>query len=291
MEVKISTFRACVGGYVGGGHVHPALLDAARESLAEAKESGAVADGFVARCGDDIDLVLLHEGDGVSSLAHGVFASAASAGARLRQHGNGGIKPDGATLAFVPRPSEPVLCFFSNKTAPGAWNLLMYRMLADPFTTPGLVTDPGMREGFSFQAGPDTFDLPADLYKLLAELRSGARISAARSRSSGEVAAVVSAGSDPALLIRCEPPFPSVEDVLEAFSADPSPLVPVSANTDPSARSMPRAIGLGFQVTPERLIGPRDLLGDAAFDDLRRAAVADARRSRNGSLLRESAPV
>jgi fructose 1,6-bisphosphatase len=50
---------------------------------------------------------------------------------------------------------------------------------------------------------------------------------------------------------------------------------------------MPRAIGLGFQVSPDRLVGPRDLLGDAAFDDLRRTAVASARRSRNGSVLHE----
>src|SRR5688572_1584053 len=57
----ISVSRACAGGYVGAGHVHPALLDAAREALAEAKESKLVADGFVARCGDGIGIVLLHD--------------------------------------------------------------------------------------------------------------------------------------------------------------------------------------------------------------------------------------
>jgi fructose 1,6-bisphosphate aldolase/phosphatase len=299
VKVKISLYRACGGGYVGGGHIHPALLDAAREGLADAKEKGLVADGFVARCGDHIDLVLLHDPSGLRgdarSVAREVFGRAASAGARLRQHGNGGVDLDGAELGFEPRASEPVLCFFSNKAVPGVWNLPLYRMLADPFITPGLVTDPSLREGFRFttrsaECAEESFDLPADLYRLLASVRTGARIVEVRSRTSGEVAAVASGGANPPLLVRCEPPFPSVEDALEAFCSNGSvggvsPLVPVSANSDASARSIPRAIGLGFQVMPDRLVGPRDLLGDAAFDDLRREAFAAARQARNGAVL------
>jgi fructose 1,6-bisphosphate aldolase/phosphatase len=276
--------------------VHPALLDAAREGLAQAKEAGVVADGFVARCGDDVDLVLLHERavPDARAVAHDVFEQAASAGARLRQHGNGGVELDGADLAFLPRPSEPVLCFFSNKAAQGVWNLLVYRMLADPFITPGLVTDPSLSEGFRFTvlgpgSGRESFDLPADLYRLLGAVRCGGRVVEVRSRTCGEVAAVVSGGSDPVFVVRCEAPFPGVEDALEAFASEGSMgtgLAPVSANADASTRSIPRAIGLGFQVTPSRLIGPRDLLGDAAFDDIRREAVLAARHVRSGAVLR-----
>ncbi len=293
MDVTISAFRARVGGYVGGGHVHPALLDAAREGLAQAKDSGIVADGFVARCGDDVDLMLLHSRTrDARAVAHDVFGRAASASSRLRQHGNGGVEIDGVELALIPRPSEPILFFFSSKADRGVWNLLVYRMFADPFITPGLVTDPVLREGFRFtlDGSQEVFDLPADQYRMLGALRCGARITEVRARASNEVAAVASAGSDPALIVRCEGLFPSVEDVLEAFSSEGSagPLAPVSANADSSTRSIPRAIGLGFQVTPERLVGPRDLLGDAAFEIQRRDAVAAARRSRNGAALQPS---
>jgi fructose 1,6-bisphosphate aldolase/phosphatase len=43
---------------------------------------------------------------------------------------------------FTERVSEPVLCFLADKTEPGAWNLPMFRMFADPFTTAGLVINP-----------------------------------------------------------------------------------------------------------------------------------------------------
>ncbi|HYZ91800.1 MAG TPA: fructose 1,6-bisphosphatase [Actinomycetota bacterium] len=287
----MSAYRACVGGYVGGGHVHPALLDAARERLAAAKESGAVADGYVARCGDDIDLMLLHDGRSCDarSIARDVFGAAASAGSRLRQHGNGGVEIDGVELSLAPRPSEPVLFFFSNRSVRGAWSLLAYRMLADPFVTPGLVGDAAMREGFRFTVrDPDgSYDLPADLYRFLAAVGRGARTVEVRSRTTDEIAAVVSGGTDPVLVVRCESPFPGVEDALEAFSVEGSSmgLAPVSANADSTTRSIPRAIGLGFQVTPERLVGPRDLLGDAAFEEQRREAVAAARRTRNGAAI------
>lgn len=296
----MSLFRACVGGYVGGGQVHPALLDAAREGLAEFTEAGRVADGFVARCGDDIDLVLLHDGVDAGALAVEIFGKAASAGERLRQHGgNGGVKIDGTELVFSPRPSEPVLCFFSNRTGRGALNVHLYRLFADPFVTTGLVTDPALTQGFRFVARDrvgidEMFDVPAGLYKLLGAVRAGACITRVESRASGETAAAVSTGIDPLLVVRCESPFPGVEDALEAFAAQGAmgspggqgPLVPVSANGDATARSMPRAIGLGFQVMPDRLVGPRDLLGDAAFDDLRRDALLSARLARSAAAIR-----
>lgn len=301
MDVTISVFRACAGGYVGGGHVHPALLDAAREALAQAKESGLVSDGYVARCGDDIDLVLLHGASQRSvsgrSVALDVFGKAASAGSRLRQHGgNGGVKVDGTELTFLPRPSEPVLCLFTNRAPAGAWNLLTYRTFADPFVTPGLVSDPVLREGFGFvvedaSGAEHGFDLPVDLYRLLGALRAGAFVTRVHSRATGEVAAAVSRGADPTITIRCEQHFPTVEDALEGFVSQAATaradgvLVPVSGNGDASVRSMPRAMGLGFQVSPERLVGPRDLLGDSAFDDLRRSALDAARSVRTAAVL------
>lgn len=304
----VSVYRACAGGYVGAGHVHPALLDAAREALAEARESSLVADGFVARCGDGIGVVLLHSepaGSGsIRSLVVDLFERAHAVGVRMAQFGVNG-KPlaiDGAELTLAARDSEPVLCFFSDKADAGSWNVHLYRAFADPFNTPSLVGDASLREGFSFRLddGSD-FSLPADTYRLLAAAGSGSRVREVIARSTGEVSAVASSGRDPVLIVRCGSPFPAVEEVLEAFTVPyavgatlggPSPLVPVSANGDASTRSVGRAIGLGFQLTSERLIGPRDLLGDTAFDDVRRqAAVAADYLRRHGPFVPHSGGV
>ena len=291
----LSVFRACAGGYVGAGHVHPALLDAVREAVSESKEANLVADGYVARCGDDIGVVLLHPepsgSESIRSLALDAFERAAAVGRRLHQHGVNGHPPDvdGTEIAFTVRDSEPVLCFFADKAGPGAWNVHLYRMFGDPFNTPALVSDTEMSRGFRFYANGTQsgwFDLPDDLYRFLAVAgQSGSCVREVRSRATDELGAVSSGGKDPVLIVRCGTPFPSVEEVLEAFAvpyalgasdSGPSPLIPVSANGDASTRCIGRAIGLGFQLGPDRLVGPRDLLGDAAFDDARRQAATAA---------------
>jgi fructose 1,6-bisphosphate aldolase/phosphatase len=276
--------------------VHPALLDAAREGLAHAKDAALVADGFVARCGDDIGLVLLHDeapgSASIASLSSDVFERAHAVGVRLHQHGVNGhpVGLAGVELALAARDSEPVLCFFSDKAEPGSWNVHLYRAFADPFNTPSLVSDASLREGFRYVVvggdAPGVYDLPSDLYRFLSSAGSdGAKVVSVTSKATGEVAAVASAGADPVLIVRCGDPFPAVEEVLEAFTVPyalgaalggPSPLVPVSANGDASTRSVGKAVGLGFQVSPQRLVGPRDLLGDAAFDEARRQAALAA---------------
>lgn len=295
----LSVFKACGGGYVGTGHVHPAVLDAARETLAQAKADGVVADGYVARCGDDVALIVLHdEPPGPSRtarLAREAFARCTAAGRRLRQHlasSNGAPVVEAAEMRLTVRPSEPVVCFLADKAAPGSWNLHLYRIFADPFNTPSLIADSPMRAGFRFTvrtgdgATEDAFDLPDDLYRLLATATGSPAsvVSEVRARASGEPAAAASMGPDPALLVRCHDGLPSVGEALEAFAfpyavagwhgAYAGPLVPVSANDDMATRldGPPRAIGLGFQVTEDRLIGPRDLLADHAFDEARRQA-------------------
>ena len=294
--------KACVGGYVGTGGLHPALLDAARESLAEAKASGGVQDGYVARCGDDLALILLHEGaeDGVRALGRDAFKRSGAVGLKLGQHlapTNGGPPIQSVRLPLELRSSEPVLCFLADKAGPGAWNVYLYRVFADPFNTPNLVTDPQLRQGFRFtvfdrREGRDrSYDLPGELYELLAEAGSPDRytITEVRSRASGALAAVASTGSDPALVVRAESPFPAVGEVLEAFAfpyavtgwlegSYVGPLMPVSTSDETSTRfdGPPRAIGLGFQVAGDRLVGPRDLLGDRAFEDVRRQALQAA---------------
>jgi fructose 1,6-bisphosphate aldolase/phosphatase len=284
VEATISVFTGCAGGYVGAGGVHPALLDAAREAVSSAKEAARIRDGFVSRCGDDIGLVLLHAGprEALDAFALDVFGQARAVAVRLAQHGsdNGGMRIDRAELTLQPRPSEPVLVFMSDKCGAAAWNAYLYRMFADPLNTPSLVSDSTLSEGFRFWIGQgESYELPEDLHIFLraagAERRCVTRVV---SRATGATVAVASDGADPVLVVRAEPPFPKVGELLDAlafpFMTSSAPLMPVSTNDESCTRSdgPPRAIGLGFQVTLDRLIGPRDMLADASFDDARRRA-------------------
>lgn len=295
MDVTISAYRTCGGGLIGGGHVHSAVLDAAREAVSAAKTSGAIADGFVARCGADVDIVLLGKGP-ASGVAADVLSAAAAAREQLWHHANGGVSLDGTELTIELRADEPVLVLFASGAGAGAWNVPVCRMLGDPFVVPGLARDPQMSAGSSVQvagaSGTRTFALPDDYYRLVGAIADGGVVVGAQSRATGAAAASVSGGADPIVIVRCGAPYPDVEDVLEAC-LEPGclgdPLVPVAATGDASVRVMPRAMGLGFQVTAERLLGPRDLFGDGSLDELRRSALA-AVRSRAAGRWRTPAP-
>ncbi|WP_199812687.1 fructose 1,6-bisphosphatase [Streptomyces sp. NRRL S-1813] len=63
-----------------------------------------------------------------------------------------GMGPGYAELDFEERPSEPVICFLTDKTEPGAWNLALYKMQKRIF-----------------------FDCPGDLYDLLMYIGAPAR--------------------------------------------------------------------------------------------------------------------
>jgi fructose 1,6-bisphosphate aldolase/phosphatase len=39
----------------------------------------------------------------------------------------------------------------ADKTGPGAWNLPLFKIFADPFNTAGLVIDSGLHAGFTFE--------------------------------------------------------------------------------------------------------------------------------------------
>ena len=48
-------------------------------------------------------------------------------------------------------PADPVIVFCCDKTEPGAFNMPLFRMFADPFNTAGLVIDPSLHGGFDFE--------------------------------------------------------------------------------------------------------------------------------------------
>ncbi|MDI6807762.1 MAG: fructose-1,6-bisphosphate aldolase/phosphatase [Candidatus Eisenbacteria bacterium] len=329
-KVTLSVIKADVGGYVGHSSMHPALMDCGKECLIEAKSKGLVIDSCVLACGDDLELVMTHskgvESDEIHSLAWDVFVKATEVAKKLKLYGAGqdllsdafsgtvkGMGPGVAEMEFVERKSEPVIIFMADKTSPGAWNLPLFRMFADAFTTAGLIIDPSMHGGFSFtvldviENKSIVLNAPEELYDLLVFLGASARfmVSYVHRKSDGEIAAAAStqrlsliAGKyvgkdDPVMIARSQSGFPAVGEILEGFAfphlvegwmrgSHCGPLMPVSFTDATPTRfdGPPRVIAAGFQLNEGKLEGPVDMFRDPSFDLTREKAmeVADYMR-------------
>ena len=167
-KVTLSVIKADVGSYVGHSCVHPELMETAEQFLARKSES-LLIDCLVTHVGDDMVLILTHEqgtdNAAIHELAWDTFMEATQTARKLKLYGAGqdlladsfsgnikGMGPGIAEMEFEERPSEPVVVFLADKTEPGAWNLPLYKIFADPFNTAGLVIDPKMHVGFDFEA-------------------------------------------------------------------------------------------------------------------------------------------
>ncbi|RVX41987.1 fructose 1,6-bisphosphate aldolase/phosphatase [Nonomuraea polychroma] len=315
----LSIIKADTGGFVGHGAVHPDMMDEARRELGRAIDSGLLIDGHVANCGDDISLIMTHTYGADSALIHSfawdTFQATTHIAKELGLYGAGqdllsdafsgnlrGMGPGYAELEFQERPSEPVLCFLADKTEPGAWNLPLYKIFADPFNTAGLVIDTKMHTGFAFevydlqQEKRITFDCPAEVYDMLMYIGAPSRyvIHSVRSKTLDETAAATStqrlsliAGKyvgkdDPVMIVRCQSGLPAVGEALEPFAfpytvagcmrgSHHAPFLPVSTDHGHPSRfdGPPRVVALGFQIHDGKMIGPRDMFADPAFDRAR----------------------
>lgn len=319
--LTLSIIKADTGGWVGHSAVHPDMVAVAQQAVERARGQ-LLVDGQVATCGDDLSLIMTHEHGADAEAIHGfawdIFQQTTKVAKGLGLYGAGqdllsdafsgnlrGMGPGYAEIVFEERPSEPVLCFLADKTEPGAWNLPLYRMFADPFATAGLIIDPKMHQGFAFEVYDLfeekrlVFDCPAELYDLLLFIGAPARyvVHSVVSKGLGEAAAATStqrlsliAGryvgkDDPVMIVRCQSGLPAVGEVLEPFSfpyavagcmrgSHHAPLMPVAAADAHPSRfdGPPRVVCLGYQVHEGRLIGPRDMFDDPAFDGTRRQA-------------------
>ena len=331
MKVTLSVIKADVGGYVGHSSVHPRLLEVAEDSLHKARDKGIILDYHVTRVGDDLQLIMTHtkgvENGEIHRLAWDTFVEATEEAKRLKLYGAGqdllsdafsgnikGLGPGTAEMEFEERPSEPVIIFMADKTSPGAWNLPLYKIFADPFNTPGLVIDPKMHDGFIFEVldvyehKRIKFSMPEELYDMLILIGATEHyiIKAVYRKTDKEIAAVSStqrlsmmAGryvgkDDPVLIVRAQSGFPAVGEILEPFAyphlvagwmrgSHFGPLMPVAFHEANPSRfdGPPRVIAAGFQIADGKLIGPRDLFDDPAFDEAKRNAnkIADYIRS------------
>jgi len=327
MKVTLSVIKADIGGYVGHSSVHPRLMEVAEDSLQKARDKGIIIDYHVTKVGDDLQLIMTHtkgiENGEIHKLAWDTFVEATEEAKRLKLYGAGqdllsdafsgnikGLGPGTAEIEFEERPSEPVIIFMADKTSPGAWNLPLYKIFADPFNTPGLVIDPKMHDGFIFEVldvyehKRIKFSMPEELYDMLILIGATEHyiIKAVYRKTDKEIAAVSStqrlsmmAGryvgkDDPVLIVRAQSGFPAVGEILEPFAyphlvagwmrgSHFGPLMPVAFHEANPSRfdGPPRVIAAGFQIADGKLIGPRDLFDDPAFDEAKRNAnkIAD----------------
>ncbi|MEM3163028.1 MAG: fructose-1,6-bisphosphate aldolase/phosphatase [Desulfurococcaceae archaeon] len=321
-KTTLSVIKADVGSIAGHYMPHPDQLAVCTKILAEAKRRGVIIDFYVTHVGDDIQLLMTHtkgvDSPEIHGLAWEAFKEATKIAKELGLYAAGqdllseafsgnlrGIGPGVAEVEFEERPSEPIITFHADKTEPGAFNLPLFRVFADPFNTAGLVIDPKMHEGFIFEV----FDVyegksvklsaPDEIYDILALIGTQGRyiIKKVFRKADGLIAAVVSterlnliAGryvgkDDPVAIVRTQHGLPAVGEVLEAFAfphlvagwmrgSHFGPLMPVPQRYARVTRfdGPPRIIALGWQIKEGKLVGPADLFDDVAFDETRRIA-------------------
>ncbi|MEG9194421.1 MAG: fructose 1,6-bisphosphatase [Archaeoglobales archaeon] len=326
MKITISLIKADVGSVAGHTIVPDEIKKLAEECLTRAMESGEIIDFRVFNAGDDLELLMTHkkgvDNPKIHELAWNVFSKCAERAKEMQLYGAGqdllkdafsgnirGLGPGIAEMEFTKRKSEPFLVFMMDKTEPGAFNLPIFRIFADPFNTAGLVIDPSMHSGFVFEI----WDIlkhkrvlmrsPEELYSILALIGSKSRFVIKRvypktgKLPADEPVAVVSteklyqvAGEyvgkdDPVAIIRAQSGLPAVGEILEAFSfphlvsgwmrgSHNGPIMPVPFRYSKCTRfdGPPRCVCAGFQLSDGKLIGPVDMFDDPAFDYARQKA-------------------
>lgn len=322
MRVTLSVIKADIGGFVGHSSVHPDVVKAAEDYVREFVKKGDLIDLKILTCGDDMAFVMTHtygvDSEKIHKIAWEGFEAGTEVAKKLKLYGAGqdlltdafsgnikGMGPGVAEMEFEERPSEPFIVFFADKTSPSAWNLPLYEMFASPMNTAGLVIDPKMHEGFTFEV-LDVYSgkvvrlsTPSELYDLLALISSASKyvVREVYRNYDNEIAAVASvqklsliAGQyvgkdDPVMIVRAQSGFPAVGEILEPFArpwiaegwmrgSHNGPIMPVGfADATPSRfDGPPRVIAAGFQLAEGKLVGPRDMFIDKAYDYARKLA-------------------
>ncbi|MCC6027577.1 MAG: fructose-1,6-bisphosphatase [Archaeoglobus sp.] len=327
MKVTVSLIKADVGSVAGHSVVADELKTIAEEMLNKAVEDGEIIDFRVFNAGDDLELLMTHrkgiDSTEIHGLAWNVFKKCAEKAKEMKLYGAGqdllkdafsgnirGLGPGVAEMEFTERRSEPIVAFMMDKTEPGAFNLPIFRIFADPFNTAGLVIDPSMHSGFVFEIW-DILEhrrvmmkAPEEMYSILALIGCKSRFVIKRvypkpgKLPTDEPVAVVSteklyqvAGEyvgkdDPVALVRAQSGLPAVGEILEAFAfphlvsgwmrgSHNGPIMPVPFRYSKCTRfdGPPRCIAAGFQICNGKLIGPVDLFDDPAFDYTRMRAM------------------
>ena len=330
VKTTVSLIKADIGSIPGHVTVPTPLLNLAKSKMAEAKETGVINSSYVFNAGDDLELLMTHDkgenSEEIHKLAWDTFMACADKAKSMKLYGAGqdlladafsgnvkGMGPGVAEMEFEERGSDPVVVYAADKTEPSAFNYLMYKIFADPSNTSGLVIDPRMTCGFSFdvldakESKSVKLSSPDELYSLLALIGTTERymIKKIYRNSDDEVAASLSttklayiAGKyvgkdDPVCLVRAQSGLPSVGEITSPFmhpylvagwmrGSHWGPFFPVGLKNSKCTLfdGPPRIIGLGVQIANGKLACDDegeplvvDLFDDPAFDLARKEAM------------------
>ncbi|MFX1601882.1 MAG: fructose-1,6-bisphosphate aldolase/phosphatase [Promethearchaeota archaeon] len=324
VETTLSVIKADIGSLAGHVVVPDFLFELARKEMKAAVDKKIIKDFYVTNAGDDLELIMTHDkgenNEEVHRLAWDTFMKGTELARKKKIYAAGqdmladtfsgnvkGLGPGSAEITIEERKSEPFAIFMADKTEPGAFNLPLFKIFADPFNTAGLIIDPNLHDGFTFIIQDIMKDVPCfvemkcpeEMYDVLALLGSTGTYTIKKVyRADGMVCASVStdklhavAGKyvgkdDPVAIIRAHSGLPAMGEVLEAFTiphlvagwmrgSHAGPLLPVALKDSRCTRfdGPPRVIGLGFQVSNGELVGPVDLFDDVAFDITRQRGM------------------
>lgn len=331
MKTTVSILKADVGGFPGHSGMHPELVKKANEELAKAKTSGIIKDYYVAYVGDDLDLIMSHDkgidNKEVHKLAWDVFLACTEVAKSLKLYGAGqdllsdtfsgnvkGMGPGCAEMEFEERKSEPIVCFLMDKTEPGAFNQPIYKMFGDPFNSAGLVIDPSMHLGFTFEvydikeSKKVMLNTPEETYDLLALIggksryvikrvypRKGSKVPESEAVACistdklSKIAGKYVGKDDPVAIVRTQGGLPAMGESLEPWSfphlvsgwmrgSHNGPLYPCAMEESTPCRfdGPPRVVALAFQVNNGMLGRPADCFKDKAYDRARKQSLAAA---------------
>ena len=324
-KVTISLIKSDIGSLCGHHVVHPKQIELVNQLLEKAEKNGLLIDYFVFNCGDDLELLMTHtKGENSSEihkLAWDTFKEVTEKVSKplklyaagqdlLKEAFSGTVKgmgPGVAEMEIKERQSEPFVVFAADKTEPGAFNLPLFKIFADPYNTAGLIIDPTMHEGFTFRVldviEGKYIDLscPTEMYSLIALIGTTGRYVIERVyRTNDKLLSAVASTTrlsliadryvgkdDPCMIVRAQMGLPAVGEILSAFAfphlvsgamrgSHRLPLMPVSLKDAKCTvfDAPPRCVALGFNLSDGHLIGlhgkePADLFDDPAFDRAR----------------------
>ncbi|MDG6251541.1 fructose 1,6-bisphosphatase, partial [Methanocalculus sp.] len=173
--LKCTLITSRPGGFPAGHRLHPGILELSARLLKK-EEGGILIDSFVFRCGDTLGFLITHTQEvEINSLVKRVLESCREYLGKKNIFSPAQASTVSCTLSFAERRSEEILLFIADHPTADLFNLHLYRIFADPFSTIRLVTDDALLDGFvfstSFHDSRRSFSLPEDTYRLLASIR------------------------------------------------------------------------------------------------------------------------
>ncbi len=254
-KTTISLIKCDVGSLAGHHVVPKPLLNIADRRLEKAEEDGLINTHHVFNVGDDLQLLMAHQGGEsnaeIHRLAWEIFQKASDKAKELKLYGAGqdllatafsgnvrGMGPGVAEMEIEERGSDPIVVLAADKTSAGAFNLPLFRIFADPMSTAGLVIDPGMAGGFKLEV-LDTIGekkvvlkCPEEMYELIALIGTVGRymishvwraeddlICATGSVTKlSKIAGKYVGKDDPVLIVRAQHGLPALGEILMPFT-------------------------------------------------------------------------